>query len=203
MVLLNNLVKLLLLCAMVALGVNAQLRGGHPFEFIKRRMESKKDEALSRGELRERFGLIPKKAPQATRKRRKLEESGSLRFTGIYNEIASATDGATTSTVGAVFGLNGFMYDVDTGDAIGSLEGTCTVSAANSEHFCTYHLLFGDGDNAGLVIASGTLTFGDNDGGFMIVEATAFNLDGYEGGVFTLRYDSIANYIFTGEIDLV
>ena len=94
--------------------------------------------------------------------------------------------------------MNSFEYQ-----AIGSLEGTCTVSASNIEHFCTYHLLFGDGDNAGLVVASGTLSFGDNDGGFLIVEATAFNLDGYQGGVFTLRYDSIENLIFTGEIDLV
>ncbi|KAL3935572.1 MAG: hypothetical protein SGBAC_008936 [Bacillariaceae sp.] len=198
----NNLVKLLLLCATMAVNVNAQIRGSHPFEFIKRRMLSKRDEALSRGDLQERFGLLPKNKAQGN-KRRSLQESGSLRFTGVYNEIGSATEGATPTTVGAVFGLNGFMYDVDSGDATGSLEGTCTVSSSTNEHFCTYHLLFGDGDNAGLVIASGTLTFGDNDGGFLIVEATAFNLDGYEGGVFTLRYDSTDNFIFTGEIDLV
>ena len=116
---LNNHVKLLLLCAMIAVGVNAQIRGSHPFEFIKRRMESKKDEAISRGQLQERFGLLPKKA-QGAGKRRSLQESGSLRFTGIYNEIGSATEGATPTTVGAVFGLNGFMYDVDSGDVSNS-----------------------------------------------------------------------------------
>jgi len=199
---LNNLAKIFLFCSLMAIGADGQIRGGDPFEFLKRRMEVKKDEALSRGELQERFGILPKKA-RGNNNRRKLEESGSMRFTGIYNEIGSATENADLSTVGAVFGLNGFMYDEDTGDAIGSLEGTCTVSASNNEHFCSYHLLFGDGTNAGLVIASGTLSFADNDGGFLIVEATAFNLDGYEGGIFTLRYDSIDKLIFTGEIDLI
>lgn len=89
---------------------------------------------------------------------------------------------------------------------IGSLEGVCTVSASNQEHFCTFHMLFGDesGENVGLVVAAGSLTFGDNDGGYLIVEATAFDLAGYSGGVFTLRYNTISGQpIFTGGLDLV
>ena len=114
---LNNLAMLVLLLSSIMMAVDAQIRGSHPFDFIKQRMLSKKDEALSKGELRERFGLLPKKASaQNEGKRRQLQESGSLRFTGIYNEIGTIAEGATPLTVGATFGLNGFMYDVDSGE---------------------------------------------------------------------------------------
>eukprot|EP00980_Cylindrotheca_fusiformis_P002481 scaffold584_cov132-Cylindrotheca_fusiformis.AAC.34 len=201
------IVQAFLLCSLLLVGINAQIRGGKSIESLRNRLLNAKDEALSRGEIHQRFGAFLASGKNSNSDNgRKLEETGSIEFMGIYNEIGTADAGATPFTVGAVFGLNGFLYDTGTTNVIGSLEGSCTVSASDKEHFCTYHMLFGDGSesDAGLVVAAGSLTFAEEDGGFLIVEATAYDLSGYDGGVFTLKFKTISGGqpVFAGSLDL-
>jgi hypothetical protein len=101
---------------MLLAGINAQIRGGKNIESLRRSLMNAKNEALSRGEIQERFGVVPRKNSKTTNEGRKLEDTGSMEFMGIYNEIGTADVGVNVFTVGAVFGLNGFLYDTSTTD---------------------------------------------------------------------------------------
>jgi hypothetical protein len=111
----STLVQAFLFCSMLLAGINAQIRGGKNIESLRRRLMNSKNEALSRGEVQERFGVVPHQNSK-TNEGRKLGETGSMEFMGIYNEVGTADEGVDAFTVGAVFGLNGFLYDTDTTD---------------------------------------------------------------------------------------
>jgi hypothetical protein len=111
----STLVQTFLFCSMLLAGIHGQIRGGKNIESLRSRLMNAKNEALSRGEVQERFGVVPHKNSK-TNEGRKLQETGSMEFMGIYNEIGTADEGADPFTVGAVFGLNGFLYDTSTTD---------------------------------------------------------------------------------------
>lgn len=126
----TSLVQAFLFFSMLSAGINAQIRGGMNIESLRNRLLNAKNEALSRGEIQERFGAIAPSKSSNTNKGRKLQESGSMEFMGIYNEIGTADVGVDAFTVGAVFGLNGFLYD-----------GTTQEVRITQSRYCAIHSL--------------------------------------------------------------